>query len=83
MIVLSQKDKDFLMDFLELYREEMLSQGLIIEPIEFKNGWMLPESVLNDSRCEKAKEDLLLGGYFENMIIREVGKDELIINDKI
>lgn len=79
MIVLTTEEKDWLLGFLQEFEQQMLSEGLAIVPIEFKNGWMLPEAVLEDPRCAAAKQKLIDIGEYGNMTIREVTQDELIV----
>lgn len=79
MIVLTPEQKDFLVTFLNEFKTEMLSEGLTVQPVEIKNNlFILPEEVLNDSRCQKAKQALIDGGHLQKMTTREVLPSELI-----
>lgn len=78
MIVLTEQEKDWFLGFIDEFREGMLARGLVVQPIEFKNGWMLPERVLDDPRCAAAKAKLIDIGEYKNITFREVTQDELI-----
>ena len=82
MIVLDAYQKDFITTFLADYRDELLKEGLEIQPIEIKNNlWILPESVLSDPRTQGAKKALADSGHLANMVVREVDPSELIVYD--
>lgn len=83
MIVLTTEEKDWLLNFLETggFTEQMLSEGLAIVPVEFKNGWMLPMEVLDDPRCAAAKQALIDSGELNNMTVREILPEELIVTE--
>jgi hypothetical protein len=80
MIVLTIDQKNWLVNFLETegFAASMRSKNLAVVPIEFKNGWMLPEAVLNDPRCSEAKARLDSEGRLSHVVYREVTQDELI-----
>lgn len=79
MIVLTIDEKDWLLNFLEEFKAGMLADGLAVIPIEFTGGWMLPEAVLDDPRCAKAKQKLIDIGEYQNMTIRDVLPEELFV----
>ena len=73
MIILTNKQKDNFVSFLKKHEDELLSKGLVIIPIEIKDGsFILPEEILADERCVEISDEL---SKFDK---RKVDKSELI-----
>jgi hypothetical protein len=77
MLILNEDQKNNFLATLEKHAETLAISGLQIVPIQFKNGWMLPEDILQDERFSECKKELT--ELFSQITVREISEDEIII----
>jgi hypothetical protein len=77
MIVLTQQQRDFLMDFKKPFQSILDDRHIDFLPIPIKNNlYILPENLLNDEGFKEVKD--ALGDHLKNMVTRDVLADEFI-----
>lgn len=77
MIVLTEIQKNNFCAILNEHKDLLIESGVWVEPVEIKNNlWILPETLLNESRLNGIKS--LVENKFSEIVFREINEDELL-----
>lgn len=84
MIILTEQQKDFLIEFKIPYQDLLSKRNVDFVPIQIKpfpdgtNRYILPENLLTDDNFSEIRQALQDGGHLQNMITGEITNDDLL-----
>lgn len=82
--IFNTQQKDWFLNFKQSYQYILDSRNVDVIPIQKGiDVWVLPHECFDDINFIELKNDLILGGYLNNIEVRDLNTEEIAWNEYI
>ena len=82
--IFNTQQKDWFLNFKQSYQYILDSRNVDVIPIQKGiDVWVLPYECFDDTNFIELKNDLILGGYLNNIEVRDLNTEEIAWNEYI